>query len=155
MDHRSRLMPALREFRTKWSSDLKDLFRDAKESAGGIPKIRLSDAEASIAKAGRQTLRKSRDGTASPAFHNAGAHIRGKRTANRQERPGRAPAQRARRYGFVGETDGGRTRGMMIQYNFCKSHDALGQTPAAAAAGLVLHGDDPWLTLYTHAARAG
>ena len=96
MDHRSRLMPALREFRTKWSSDLKDLFRDAKESAGGIPKIRLSDAEASIAKAARQTLRKSRDGTASPAFHNAGAHIRGKRTANRQERPGRAPAQRAR-----------------------------------------------------------
>ena len=30
----------------------------------------------------------------------------------------------------------------MIQYNLCRSHDALGQTPAAAA-GLVLHGDDP------------
>ena len=24
--------------------------------------------------------------------------------------------------------------------------------PPAAAAGLVLYGDDPWLTLYTHAA---
>ena len=151
MDHRSRLMLALREFRTKGSSDLKDLFRDAKELAGGIPKILLSDAEAAIAKAARQTLRKSQDGTVSSTFHNAGAHIRGERTANRQERVERTLAQRARRYGFVSETDSGRTRGMMIQYNFCRSHDALGQTPAAAA-GLVLHGDDPWLTLYTHAA---
>ena len=31
MDHRSRLVPALREFRAKWSSNLEDLFRDAKE----------------------------------------------------------------------------------------------------------------------------
>ena len=30
MDHRSRLMLVLREFRTKGPSDLKDLFRDAK-----------------------------------------------------------------------------------------------------------------------------
>ena len=31
MDHRSRLVPALREFRAKGSSNLEDLFRDAKE----------------------------------------------------------------------------------------------------------------------------
>ena len=150
MDHRSRLMLALREFRTKGSSDLNDLFKNAKELAGGIPKILLSDAEASIAKAAKQTLRKSRDGTVSSTLHNAGAHTRGERTANRQERVERTLAQQARRYGFVSGTDSGRTRGMMIQYNFW-SHDALGQTPAAAA-GLILHGDDPWLTLYTHAA---
>ena len=30
----------------------------------------------------------------------------------------------------------------MIQYNFCRTRDAVGQTPAAAA-GLVLHGDGP------------
>ena len=73
VDHRSRLMLALREFWTKGSSDFGDLFRDAKELAGGIPKILLSDAEASIAKAARQTLQKSRDGTVLPAFHNTGA----------------------------------------------------------------------------------
>ena len=88
MDHHSRLMLALREFRTKGSSDLKELFRDAKELAGGIPRMPMSDAEASIAKAAKQTLRKSQDGTVSSAFHNAGAHIRGERTANRQERAG-------------------------------------------------------------------
>ena len=83
MDYRSRLMLALRGFLTKESSDLKDMFRDAKEPAGGISKILLSDAEPTIAKAARQTLWKRRDGTVSSTFHNAGAHIRGERAANR------------------------------------------------------------------------
>ena len=152
MDHRSHLMLALREFRTKGSSGLKDLFRDAKKMSGGdIPKVLLSDAEPAIAKASRETLRKTQDGATSSTFHNAGAHVRGERTNNRQERLERILARWARRYGFVSETNSGRTRGMLIQYNFCRTHNTLGQTPAAAA-GLVLHGDDPWLTLYTNAA---
>lgn len=64
-------------------------------------------------------------------------------------------ARLARRHGFVGEAGSGCTRGMMIQYNFCRRHDAPDWTPAAAAAaGLVLHGDGPWPALYTHAARS-
>ena len=35
-------------------------------------------------------------------------------------------ARWARRYGFVGETDSGRTGGMLIQYNFCRTYNTLG-----------------------------
>ena len=56
MDHGKRLMLALREFETKGASDLKILFRDAKEVAGGIPLVLLSDADASIKKAAGLTL---------------------------------------------------------------------------------------------------
>ena len=151
MDHRSRLMLALREFKTKKAMGLKEMFRDAKELAGEIPKILLADAEASIAKAARETLRQTRDGVVTSTFINAGAHIRGERTNNRQERVERTVAGWARRFGFVGIAANNRTRGMMIQYNFARTHDALGQTPAAAA-GLIVHGSNPWRTLYMHAA---
>ena len=56
----------------------------------------------------------------------------------------------ARRFGFVCAADNNRTRGMLIQYNFCRKHSAIGCTPAEEA-GLVIGGDNPWETLHKHA----
>ena len=39
---------------------------------------------------------------------------------------------------------------MLIQYNFCRTHSAIGCTPAENS-GLVIGGDNPWETLYKHA----
>ena len=39
---------------------------------------------------------------------------------------------------------------MLIQYNFCRTHSAIGCTPAEES-GLVIGGDNPWETLYKHA----
>ena len=150
MDHGGRLMLALREFKTKGASDLKVLFRDAKEVAGGIPLVLLSDADASIKKGARETLRQRRGGVAKSTFHEPGAHIRGERTNNRQEQLERILARWARRFGFVCAADNNRTRGMLIQYNFCRTHSAIGCTPAENS-GLVIGGDNPWETLYKHA----
>ena len=150
MDHGSRMMLALREFRTKGASDLKVLFRDAKGVAGGIPLVLLSDSDASIKKGARETLRQKRGGAETSTFHNPGAHIRGERTNNRQERVERTLARWARRFGFVRAADNNRTRGMLIQYNFCRTHSAIGCTPAEES-GLVIGGDNPWETLYKHA----
>ena len=144
------MMLALREFRTKGASDLKVLFRDAKGVAGGIPLVLLSDSDASIKKGARETLRQKRGGAETSTFHNPGAHIRGERTNNRQERVERTLARWARRFGFVRAADNNRTRGMLIQYNFCRTHSAIGCTPAEES-GLVIGGDNPWETLYKHA----
>ena len=151
MDHKGRMMLALREFETKGASDLKVLFRDAKEVAGGIPLVLLSDSDASIKKGARETLRQRRDGVTTSTFHEPGAHIRGERTDNRQERLERTLARWARRFGFVCAANNNRTRGMLIQYNFCRTHTAIGCTPAEES-GLVIEGDNPWETLYKHAA---
>lgn len=150
MDHGKRPMLALREFKTKGASDLKILFRDAKEVAGGIPLVLLSDADPSIGKGARLTLRQKRDGVTTSAFHDPVAHIRGEMTDNRQERLECTLARGLRRFGFVCAADNNRTRGMLIQYNFCRTHTAIGCTPAEEA-GLVIVGDNPWETLYKHA----
>ena len=152
MDHNTRFMLALREFLTKGSSDLSILFRDAKEVADRIPVILLSDADASIAKAARENLRKKNgDGTVSSTFHNKGAHIRAERTDNRQERLERTLARWARRFGFVNAVSNNRTRGMLIHYNFCRTHDAIGRTPAEEA-GIIVEGGNKWETFYRNAA---
>ena len=152
MDYNTRFILALREFKTKGSSDLSILFQDAKKVAGRIPVILLSDADASIAKAARENLRvQNSDGSVSSTFHNKGAHIRAERTDNRQERLERTLARWARRFRFVNEASNNRTRGMLIQYNFCRSHDAIGRTPAEEA-GIIVEGANPWETLYTNAA---
>ena len=115
----------------------------------------LSDAKASIAKGRQANDPEEPDKTASPALHNAGAPTYAGRGQTPAGEGGRTLARLARRHGFVGEAGSGCTRGMMIQYNFCRRHDAPDWTPAAAAAaGLVLHGDGPWPALYTHAARS-
>ena len=152
MDHKGRMMLALREFETKGASDLKVPFRDAKEVAGGIPLVLLSDSDASIKNGARETLRQRRDGVTTSTFHEPGAHIRGERTDNRQERLERTLARWARRFGLVCAADNNRTRGMPIQHNFCRTHTAIGCTPAEES-GLVIKGDNPWETLYKHAAR--
>lgn len=150
MDHRGRMILALREFETKGASDLKVLFRDAKKVAGGIPLVLLSDADASIKKGAKDTLRQTRDGVKTSTFHDPGAHMKGERTNNRQERLERIIARWARRFGFVCAVDSNRTRGMLIQYNFCRKHSAIGCTPAENS-GLHIGGDNPWETLYKHA----
>ena len=118
------------------------MFRDAVELAGGIPLVLLSDADASIIKAASLSLKQTVDGETTTTFHDPGAHIRGERTDNRQERLERTLARWARRFGFVCAADNNRTRGMMIQYNFCRKHSAIGCTPAEEA-GLVVGGDNP------------
>ena len=150
MDHRGRLMLALREFKTKGASDLRILFQDAKELAGCIPVALLSDADAAIIKAARQSLVEKRKGIVKSTYHNPGAHIRGERTNNRQERLERTLGRWSRRFGFVCAADNNRTRGMMIHYNFCRKHTAIGCTPAEEA-GLFVGGNNPWQTLYAHA----
>ena len=83
--------------------------------------------------------RKSRDWTAPAALRNAGSgglHAPGE-GGRPAEGPVRTVARRTRRHGLAGEIDGGRTRGMTIQYIFCKGRDAR---TGAAPGGLVLRG---------------
>lgn len=44
-----------------------------------------------------------------------------------------------------------RTRGMLIHYNFCRTDDAIGRTPAEEA-GIIVEGGNKWETVYRHAA---
>ena len=151
MDDETRYWIAQQVAENKGISDVRPLFREAKEVAGKKPKVLISDGAYNFATANKKEW---------------WTHFRGDRTRhvrdirfggevhnNKMERMNGEIRDREKVMRSLKTTDTPILKGLQVYHNLFRPHEGLdGKTPAERA-GIQIEGSNPWLTVIQNASR--
>jgi hypothetical protein len=136
---------------TRYSADIRPLFKQAKQLAGKQPKTLITDGAPNFHEAYEQEF-----WTAKKV--NRTEHIReialdGVRHNNKMERMNGEIRDRERVMRTLEKADTPILTGMQIFHNYIRPHEALnGKTPAEAA-GIEIKGKNKWMTIVQNASQ--
>ena len=149
MDDQTRFWIAQEVADTKYTADLRPLFKLGKAIAEKQPKTLITDGAANFAEAYSKEFYTRRNGT---------EHIREIRMAgrvhnNKMERMNGELRQREKVMRTIERPDTSILTGMQIYHNYVRPHEALdGKTPADMA-GIKIQGENKWMTLIQNASK--
>jgi transposase-like protein len=149
MDDQTRFWIAKEVADTKYTADLRPLFKIARSMAGKKPTTLITDGAPNFHEAYKQEYW-------TPKLENRTEHIReitldGVRHNNKMERMNGEIRDRERVMRTLEKSDSPLLAGMRIYHNFVRPHMALnGETPAEKA-GITVKGSNKWLTLIQNA----
>jgi transposase-like protein len=149
MDDQTRFWIAQEVADTKFTADLRPLFKEGKKIAGKQPKTLITDGAPNFHEAYEQEFWTQKIATRTE-------HIReisfdGVRHNNKMERMNGELRQREKVMRTLEKPDTAILTGMQIYHNYIRPHEALnGRTPSEAA-GIKVEGENRWLTLIQNA----
>ena len=151
MDDQTRFWIAQELADTKYSADIRPLFKEAKEIAHKNPRTLITDGAPNFHKAFQDEFYTSK-------LANRPEHIRdirfdGTIHNNKMERMNGEIRDRERVMRTLKKTDSPILTGYQLFHNYIRPHMALdGQTPADKA-GITVKGKDKWLTIIQNASK--
>jgi transposase-like protein len=149
MDDQTRFWIAQEVADTKFTADIRPLFKMGKKVAGKQPRTLITDGAPNFHEAYEQEFWTAKKG-------NRTEHIReiafdGIRHNNKMERMNGELRQREKVMRTLERPDTAILTGMQIYHNYIRPHEALdGKTPAEVA-GIQVRGKDRWMTLIQNA----
>ena len=151
MDDQTRFWIAQEVADTKFTADLRPLFKLGKAIADKQPKTLITDGAPNFHEAYMQEFWTQNKDTRTEHIR----HIRlaGDRSNNRMERFNGEVRQREKVMRTLKRPDTPILSGYQIYHNYIRPHEALeGKTPAQVA-GIEIKGNDKWLTLIQNASK--
>ena len=151
MDDETRFWIAQQVAHTKYTEDVRPLFKDAKEIAGKKPMTLISDGARNF----EEACRREYFTMAMPKTkHVRHIHISGDKNNNKMERLNGEIRDREKVMRGLKKMDTPILKGCQIYHNYIREHEGLnGRTPADIA-GIKVEGNDKWRTLIGNAAIA-
>lgn len=150
MDDETRFWIAQQVADTKYTADIRPLFAQAKERAGKVPLVLITDGGRHFNK----PFKREFQSTDRYSQHVADITLRGKVHNNKMERMNGEVRDREKTMRGLKRTDTPILKGLQIYHNFVRPHESLnGETPADRA-GIRVEGRDKFLTLIQNASRA-
>ena len=169
MDDETRFWIAQQVSANKGTSDVKPMFKEAKQIAGKAPKLLISDGAANFHKAFVRTYgTRSNSGPKHRAeiapgeygaieygsVHTNKTHFEGPVHNNKMERMNGELRDREKVMRGIKKVDSPAFKGMQLYHNYFRPHMALeGDTPAERA-GIRIEGENKWVTVIQHATKA-
>jgi transposase-like protein len=151
MDDQTRFWIAQEVADTKYSADIRPLFKMAKKIAGKQPKTLITDGAPNFHEAFMDEYWTSK--LATRPEHIRDITLDGKRHNNKMERMNGEIRDRERVMRTLEKTDSPLLAGYQLFHNYIRPHMGLnGQTPAEAA-GIRIFGENRWLTLIQNACK--
>jgi putative transposase len=149
MDDETRFWIAQQVAHTKYTEDVRPLFKEAREFAGKKPMTLISDGAHNF----EEACRREYYTMAMPKTkHVRHIHISGDKNNNKMERLNGEIRDREKVMRGLKKMDTPILKGYQIFHNYVREHEALkGQTPAESA-GIKIEGQDRWLTIIQNAA---
>ena len=131
----------------KGVSDVRPMYRDAKELTGKKPAILISDGAHNFHAAFNKEFYSNKKASR----HINHIHLKGDKNNNKMERLNGETRDREKVMRGLKTKDTPILKGYQIYHNFVRPHEALkGKTPGEAA-GIVVEGNDKWMTLIQNA----
>jgi transposase-like protein len=152
MDEQTRFWIAQEVADSKYTADVRPLFKLANAVAGKAPKTLVSDGAANFHEAYNKEFRTMKIETRTEHIR----HIRlaGDYNNNKMERMNGEIRDRERCMRTLEKADTPILTGMQIFHNYVRPHQALkGRTPSEAA-GIEVNGENKWLTIIQNASKA-
>ena len=148
MDDETRFWIAQQISEKKGTSDIRPLFKNGTQIAGKKPQVLITDGAQNFARAFRKEFYTHR--TLSP-IHIRDITLDGQRHNNKMERMNGEVRDREKTMRGVKKEDSPIFKGVQIFHNFIREHEGLeGKTPGEAS-GIIVKGDNKWLTLIQNA----
>jgi putative transposase len=149
LDDQSRFWIASQVANTKYTEDVRPLFRKSAEVAGKRPKILLSDGARNFMQAHKKewysNYKKDK------VEHIRHIHFQGDKNTNKMERLNGEIRDREKTMRSLKREDSPILKGMQIHHNYIRSHMGIdGKTPSEKA-GIKVEGLNKWITLIQNA----
>ena len=150
IDDESRLWISVQMAPTKNTADIRPLLRRGMRLAGRNPDVLTSDAAPNIKKACDDVYRAP--GLARKTDHERHIHFRGDRNNNKSESFNGVVRDREKTMRSIKRPDSPVIEGMRIHHN-TKSHMGLGGISPCDRIGIIIEGDNKWVTLIQNAEK--
>ncbi len=151
MDYQTRFWIAQEVADTKFTADLRPLFKLGKKVAGKQPKTLITDGAPNFHEAYEQEFWTQKLETRTE--HIREIALNGVRHNNKMERMNGEIRDRERVMRTLENSDTPILTGMQIYHNYVRPHEGLkGRTPAEVA-GIKVEGDNKWITLIQNASK--
>jgi transposase-like protein/predicted nucleic acid-binding Zn finger protein len=151
MDDQTRFWIAQEVAETKYTADLKPLFKLAKKIAGKQPKTLITDGAPNFHEAYKDEFYTNRLETRTE--HIREIRMGGRVHNNKMERMNGELRDRERVMRTLEKADTPILDGMQIYHNYIRPHEGLNGMTPAEVAGIKIQGDNKWLTLIQNASR--
>lgn len=148
MDDETRFWIAQQVAHTKYTEDVRPLFKEAREVAGKKPMTLISDGAWNFDEA----CRKEYFTMAMPKTkHIRHIHIAGDKNNNKMERLNGEIRDREKTMRGLKKMDTPIIKGYQIYHNYVREHEGLGGKTPAEAAGIKIEGQNKWITVIQNA----
>jgi putative transposase len=151
MDDETRFWIAQQVCATKYTADIKPLFRKAKEVAGKRPNVLISDGAPNYNQAFKDeffTRRKPR------SRHIRHIRLQGDRNNNKMERLNGEVRDREKVMRGLKKVNTSTLTGYQLYHNFVRPHEAIANMTPAEKCGVRIDGDNKWVTLIQNAKKS-
>ena len=148
MDDQTRFRIAQQVSANKGTSDVRPMFREAKDRAGKRPKVLISDGAPNFHRAFNKEYYTMKN---PQSVHVQDIRLSGKVHNNKMERQNGEWRDREKVMRGLKKEDSPVLAGMQIYHNFIRPHMGLGGKTPAEAAGIKVEGENKWLTLIQNA----
>jgi putative transposase len=150
MDDSTRFWIAQQVADTKYTEDVRPMFKDAKEIAGKKPETIISDGAMNFHQA---YMKEYRTNIAPVTKHIRHIHLEGDHNNNKMERLNGEIRDREKVMRGVKKMDTPILTGYQIFHNYFREHEGLnGKTPAEIA-GVKIEGQNKWVTVIQNATK--
>ena len=151
MDNDTRFWIAQQVADKKGSSDIRPLLHESQEVAGKKPATFITDGAPNFHDAYNKEYRTNRHDS---TVHISHIRLQGDHNNNRMERLNGELRDREKVMRSLKTQDSPILKGLQLYHNFFRPHMALdGKTPAEAA-GIVVEGENPWITVIQNASKS-
>jgi len=150
MDDETRYWIAQQVAGTKYTADIRPLFRKAKEVAGKRPNVLISDGARNYDVAFRHefaTIRSPR------TRHISHIRLQGDRNNNKMERLNGEVRDREKVMRGLKIVNTSVLPGYQLYHNFLRPHEGIGDQTPAEKCGVRIEGENKWMTLIQNALR--
>jgi len=151
MDSETRFWIAQEVADRKEGHDASSLFRTGKEVTGTKPKVIITDGLKSYSEAYRKefwTIKRE-----NRTIHIENVHLQGDMNNNQMERLNGEFRDREKVVRGIKKVDSVIINGYQLYHNYIRSHMALGNMTPADKCGIIIQGNNKWLTLIQNASR--
>jgi transposase-like protein len=152
MDDETRFWIAKQVSDSKYTEDVRPLFRKSTEVAGKRPKVLISDGARNFMQAHKKEWYSNYKNE--KVTHIRHIHFKGDKNNNKMERLNGEIRDREKTMRSLKKDDSPIITGMQIHHNYVRTHMGLnGQTPADRA-GIKIEGNNKWITLIQNASKS-
>lgn len=135
----------------KGISDVRPMYKEAKRITGKRPAVFISDGAANLHVAYKKEFYSNRQTTK----HIRYIHLAGDKNNNKMERMNGEIRGREKVFRGLKTKDSSILKGYQLYNNYVRPHESLnGKTPADAC-GIVVEGNDKWMTIIQNSAKIG
>jgi transposase-like protein len=151
LDDQSRFWIASQVANTKYTEDVRPLFRKSTEVAGKKPKILISDGARNFMQAHKKEWYSNYKNE--KVTHIRHIHFKGDKNTNKMERLNGEIRDREKVMRSLKKENSPILTGMQIHHNYIRTHMALNNDTPADRVGIKIEGNNKWITLIQNASK--